>query len=334
MSITDSVRQWLILFRAHTAILEAPLAVLGAALALEGFDNLVLVGWLAFGILYHYVGYGMNSYVDWKKGFDKDDPRKQHHPLNKGTIEPDNAKKAIFGSLALLIIVGIALGGINLTTLASLTVMVGCGLLYNYFGKVTIFKSVPISIVHTMVFVFPYVTYTNEISPAFLLITGAYFIHHIFQIAISGDVKDIDQDEASLIQRLGANVGYGIVYDNKFEPGSTVLFLSYFLCVAEIGLATAGSFFIGGFGVSEPIIILLGIWTLYETDKVVQNGSLAREERVEHMSRRELAGYLLIHSTMIPVVGLAEYGVITALMFTYLLSTSKFMWGNWIKPDV
>jgi len=330
----ERVRKWLILFRAHTAILEAPLAVLGAWLALGSVNEPVLLGWLGFGMLYHYVGYGMNSYADWKKGFDKDDPEKQHHPLNKGTIEPDLAKKAVYASLAALILSGIALGGLNITTLASLLVMVFFGVSYNYFGKVMILKFVPISIVHTMVFVFPYLVYSEQLSAGFVLAASAYFIHHAFQIIISGDVKDIGQDEASLIKELGATVGYGIVYDNEFNAGMRVMLLAFSLVMAQVILATSAAFFFGGGIVTYGLIVILSIWMFYESDKIITNGPVDREGRLEHISKKEIAGYLMVHSSLTPVIGIRGYAVVVVFMLGYLLPISKYMWGNWVKPEV
>lgn len=330
----EHVRKWLILFRAHTAILEAPLAVLGAWLALGSANEPILLGWLGFGMLYHYVGYGMNSYADWKKGFDKEDPQKQHHPLNKGTIEPDLAKKVIFGLLGALILSGIALGGLNIITLGSLLAMVFFGVLYNYFGKFMTLKFIPISIVHTMVFVFPYLVYSEQISEGFILITLAYFTHHAFQIIISGDVKDICQDEASLIKELGTTVGYGVVYEDEFDAGMRVMLLTFSLCIAQVILATSAAFFFGGGIVTYVLIVILGIWMFYEADKIITNGPVDREGRLEHISKKEIAGYLMVHSSLTPIIGIEGYAIVVIFMLGYLLPISKYMWGNWVKPEV
>lgn len=330
----EQLRQWLILLRAHTAILEAPMAVLGAAYGIGSFNDPILLGWLLFGCLYHYSGYSMNSYVDWKKGFDKNDPRKQHHPLNKGTINPDTAKKVVFLLLGLLIILGFILGGPNLITLGCILVMLVSGVSYNYFGKITWLKFLPISITHTMVFVFPYLVYSTEITAPFVLITSAYFIHHVFQIAISGDVKDIDQDEASLIQKLGATVGKGIVYEDRFDPGDTLLLLVPSLSILQITLASSAAVLIDEEILSFPFIILFGIITLYYSERIVLTGTFNRGERVKHMSIREIAGYAMIHSTMIVTTDLTGFLAILSFMVVYLVVTNKFIWGNLLKPDV
>jgi len=98
MRLLQEFRAWLRLGRMHTLILEAPLATLGAAIGLGGLWDWKVLLWFIFGSMYHAVGYSMNSYVDWKKGYDKNDERKQHHPLNTQDISPDTAKKVIYAS--------------------------------------------------------------------------------------------------------------------------------------------------------------------------------------------------------------------------------------------
>lgn len=335
-NIIKDVRAWLRLFRAHTVILEAPLAVLGAALGLGTIKDPIIIAWLLFGIIYHTVGYGMNSYVDWKKGFDKEDSRKSHHPLNTGEISPESAKKVIMGGMGFLIVYGLALGKFSVIAFISVAVMVASGLTYNYYGKFVDLKFIPISITHTMVFIYPYSLYTEKIiTPAFLLIASAYFIHHSFQIIISGDVKDMDQDEASLIKTLGARLGEGIMFEEKtFSPGSKVLYLAFSLCILQIGLAVSAVSYLGDILIAVPIMIVLGLWMVHEADEVIKSGPFDREDRVTHMSRKELAGYLMIHSALIPVISFKWYIIILASMLIYLVSSNYFLWGTFIKPRV
>lgn len=328
------VRAWLRLFRAHTVILEAPLAVLGAGLALGSIYEPVILLWAVFGITYHLVGYGMNSYVDWEKGFDKDDPEKQHHPLNTGEIRPERAKQAIFGMFGGLILLGLYLGNFSVLAFASMIVMVVSGMAYNYLGKYTVLKFIPISVVHTMVFVYPFLVYAKSVTNAFLLIACAYFVHHVFQIAISGDVKDIAQDEASLIKSLGSRVTRGLAHEMMFYPTLKVLYLAYLLTIVQVALVLAATILLGNTLLYVSPLVIASLWMLYEVDRVISAGPYHRESRVSHMSRKELAGYATIHSSMIPVIGLDGIFVIFVLMLSYLVTSSKFMWGNWIKPDV
>jgi len=339
MSVISRTQAWLRLFRAHTAMLEAPLAVLGAGLALGSFWKPIMVFWLFFGIMYHFVGYGMNSYVDWKKGFDKDDPRKQHHPLNTGEIEKESAKRAILIGLLVLILYGLALGGFGVIAFASMIVMLLSGVTYNYLGKYTTLKFIPIAVVHTMVFVYPYILYEgslielNDTNIVFGFMACGYFIHHVFQIMISGDIKDLDRDEASFIKVLGSEVKKTI-QGPWLYLGMPVVYIAFVLVIAQIVTSVTAIYYIAGLSGYVFIASILAFWMLYEADKLMKVGHFRREKRVVHMSRKELAGYMLIHSAAAPVLGYLAFAATVGFMFIYLFGMSKFLWGNWVKPEV
>lgn len=335
MSLSTKVKAWLRLFRAHTAVLEAPMAFLGAALGLGTVFHPLVFAWLLFGVMYHFAGYGMNSYVDWKKGFDKEDQRKQHHPLNTGDINPDTARNVVFGITGLLFVYGLVLVSVRIESLLLVLLMVVSGLAYNYIGKFTQLKSIPISIAHTLVFFIPYYIYAGEVETYVALMTAAYFVHHIYQIAISGDIKDIDQDEASLLKSLGANVVESTRYStNKFVTSEKSLVFSYVLTVLEMSLAIGSVFY----GEGDIHVITLGVILaavmLYETDEMLQSGAFLRSKRLEHISRREMFGFIMIHSAAIPVIGWYVFGLMVLSMIIYLGVVSKFIWGNWLVPEV
>jgi len=335
MNIIAKLKAWLRLFRAHTLVLEAPMAVLGAAIGLGTLFDWRVCLWLIFGGAYHYIGYGMNSYVDWKKGFDKDDERKQHHPLNTGEIEPYHAKYAIYGLLVGLLLFLFIMTFQQPKALILSGVMVASGILYNYFGKYTSLKAIPISIAHTLVFFIPYYLYTEQVEQYVILITAAYFIHHFYQISISGDIKDIDQDEASLIQTLGATV-----YKNKYEgvdylaTSNKVLIMAYGLTIAQMFLAYMSMYITNSMGVTVLVGAIFGALTVYESDKMLQPGKFKRSTRLEHISRREFFGYSTVHSASIIVIGLQNFVVLLVCMLVYLGLVSKFIWGNWLVPEV
>lgn len=335
MNVSYRLKVWLRFFRAHTVILEAPMAVIGAALAIGTIYDYRVGLWLIFGVLYHLVGYGMNSYVDWKDGFDKDDPKKQHHPLNTGDISHNTAKNVIYAMTFLLLfyILLLTLGDPIAIGLAIL--MVASGISYNYFGKYTSLKAIPISISHTMVFFIPYYLYSDQIDVFAVLITGAYFIHHIYQISISGDIKDIDQDEASLIQKLGAEL-YEKEYPDidYFSATESVIILSYTLTVAQIAIVSGAVYYIGASSAALVFISVTAGLLIYETDSMLTSGSFDRTQRLKHISRREFFGYSMIHAVSIIVISWSSFIIIITSMIVYLGLVSKFIWGNWLVPEV
>jgi 1,4-dihydroxy-2-naphthoate octaprenyltransferase len=333
--IADKVRDWLQFGRMHTVILEAPMAVLGAVIGIGSLWDYRVLLWLIFGILYHWCGYSMNSYVDYKKGFDKDDPRKSHHPLPDVRININKAKKVAMFSTVILLVYGLVLVGFSTHGIALIGLMFVSGVSYNYLGKYTRLKFIPISIAHTLVFFIPYYLYTDNIELWVILMTTAYFIHHIYQIAISGDLKDIDQDEASLIQDLGVKLKYYRSEDTSYfiAPGKS-LALFYTVAIAQL-IVTVAALAIPNPPLPELIItaILLALM-LMTVDEMLKQGVYIREERLKWISLKEFLGYLGIHSVAMHVISIEVFVIMGIIMLLYLSSVSKFIWGTYLVPKV
>ncbi len=333
--VVDRLRQWLILFRAHTGMLEAPIAAIGAAMGLGYFWSIEVALWALFGLMYHWSGYGMNSYVDWKKGFDRDDPFKSSHPLNTGEISPNSAKWAIFALFGLTLTYAgyLAQGDVLATSLVVLAVV--CGLLYNYFGKITNYKFVPISIAHSLVFLIPYTLYNGYIDGTGVVIFTALFIHHTFQISISGDIKDISQDEASLLKKFGMK-------HLSYTPSQHIItsLKSKLYCdtvsILQIIVVFVGYVYVHGSIPTIDIVLMAILSTslLIISIGVYQQGVYVRSDRLSIISRREIVGYWLIYVLSIPIIGLQNYIIAFILSIIYLIIHSKFMWGTYMRPEV
>lgn len=333
MGIKKGVKAWLIFFRAHTAILEAPMAALGAGLGLGTFWSIEVLKWALFGVMYHYVGYGMNSYADWKKGYDKNDPNKSHHPLNTGDIKPSTAKMVVQSLLVAMIAYAFVLTGLDIVSLTVLGVMLASGIAYNYIGKSTKNKYILVAIVHTTVFVLPYVTYTKEYMNIVWVAAIAYFIHHCFQILISGDVKDIDRDESSLIQSVGMELEHVDDDVKVLNVSQKVVALSYIFTVLECIVVISMLLFLEPPLFSLVITGMMMVWMLIEVDDIIGEGIYNREARVSAMSRKELAGLWMIFGAFSGQLGIDAWLVMVVLSMAYFIPISQMMWGS-MTPDV
>jgi len=334
----DKIKAWLIFGRAHTIILEAPLAIIGAGLGLGKILSLEVGLWAVFGALYHLVGYGMNSYVDWKKGFDVDDEYKQHHPLNTGDITKGQAKIAVYSGVVVLWLYSFIIGGANLYSGVMSTLLFGLGASYNYFGKITDHKYVPIALSHTLVFVYPYFVYSSGYDSIVLLITAAIFLHNVFQILISGDIKDLEQDESSLIKKWGCDVTTDRSGNKILVSSDKAFTIAVSLSLAQIAMLTP--VYLIGAESTYTLATIMSLFTLgalilgVYSIRVIQLGIYTRSARVRYMSIREIVGYLLIIFSTYPAIELKGLLVLFGVMVLYLIVTSKFMWGNLITPDV
>ena len=334
-------------FRAHTGILEAPIPALGAAAALGTLWDLQVALWAIVGLLYHYAGYGQNSYYDWEKGYDKDDPHKQHHPLNTGEIDPDNAKVAANGLVAATVVLIVSLAGLNLLAISLIVVAFASGVIYNVYGKSIEHKYIFLAIAHSMLFLIAYATYADTVTPYALLIFLALVVHHSFQIAISGDLKDIEQDEGSVLEEFGiewrttdtVSGVSDIGIDNGFIRHTTkVDFRITLLTLTQVGLTALALWILH---MDNPVttrtmtvLFSLGIALWLSSLRVVTDGPYIRKRRMRNIAVRELVGLWTIYAALIPVIGELGYIIAFVLCVSYLITHSRFMWGTFLRPKV
>lgn len=336
----EQLRQWLIFFRSHTGMLEMPIAAFGAAAALGTIWEVEVGLWAIAGLMYHYAGYGQNSFYDWNNGYDKDDPHKQHHPLNTGDIKPRHANIAANGAVILTIVYMVFIARQSLTAILLIGVAVVCGLLYNIVGKVFTHKYIFISIAHSLLFLIPYTVYANDIELFAILIFLALVVHHVFQIAISGDIKDIEQEESSVLNIIGISLNSTVdEFGNSIkvlDKTTTANIFIISISVLQIFLTVESAIVMGYlpdiyFG---SIVGILGGLLISLSMFIVSSKEFIRSKRMKYISVRELVGFWMIYAALIPVIGINQYIVGFILCILYLIIHSRFMWGTIIRPKV
>lgn len=331
---TGILRQWLIFFRAHTGILEAPIAAFGAAAAIGTIWSYEVALWALIGLMYHYAGYGQNSYYDWNNGYDKDDPNKQNHPLNTGAINSKSAEIAANGAVFITIIAAIlTIGNLGLPLLL-LFIAIVCGVIYNTVGKVFKHKYIFISVAHSLLFLIPYTLYTGNLDIFSITIFLALTTHHIYQIAISGDVKDIAREESSILSDLGIELSECGYMDSTTRSISVVMLLT----IIQISLTVFAIMNIDALILIDMyafiLVSVLSSVLLFISTSIIAGGKYRRTERMKLISLRELVGFWLIYTALIPIIGIKAYVFSFVLCILYLIIHSRFMWGTIIRPEV
>lgn len=342
--VTNKIRQWFVFFRAHTGTLEAPIAALGAATAVGTLFDPRVALWTLIGLLYHYAGYGQNSYYDWKNGHDKDDPHKQHHPLNTGDIKPSAAKWAANSAVLAYLVATLWLVRFNLVGIAITLAAFVCGLGYNLVGKKVKHKHLLLSISHSSLFLIPYSTYAT-LDLFALLIFIALVVQHTFQIAISGDIKDIHQDESSILSDLGIKLRLMSLFGGEAEyrirtsdkARLTVAVLTAIqICI--VLSAISGDFINTASSITKAVTFALvasgSIALMYLSGLVIHSGRYKRPKRLQYISMREVVGFWLIYVATIPFIGINGYLIALILSVCYVIIHSKFMWGTYLRPKV
>lgn len=322
-------RRFLRLTRAHTVPLEAVPAVIGAALATGTVLSVDVLLWGVFGMLYHLSGYGMNSYTDWKNGYDKTDEWKQHHPLNSGELSPQTAKVVVFALFALTVAYGILLSYSSPFALFALGVAVVSGVVYNELGKETPWKFLFIAYAHTSVFIVPFLTLSDTVTAPFLIGAMYVFVWVVYQISVSGEVKDMSSEEANFMKYLGAKkIDAAVWFSDECK-------LYAFSLKAINVLLAIGVVLTRGFNLAEVLIILLlGSLALWFNGQLLKSELYCRALRIEKMSAIEMFTLVIFCVSYIGYIDVGEIWAVIAVAGAWVILGNKYVWGTWMAPRV
>jgi len=324
------MRKYLQLTRAHTAPLEAIPAIIGAVLATGELAHTDVLVWGVFGVLYHLAGYGMNSYTDWKRGYDVDDPNKQHHPLNTGDITSRQA-----GVLVSLLMIGAVfyatLAAVNSPlALIAIFISVIAGVVYNGFGKLTRYKFIFISIAHTGVLVVPYLALGGDLYwGVFLAAVGYMFTWIVYQIAVSGEVKDMEVDEENFLISLGSRAGMGHVDFSK-----KAIYFSYTVKLSSVFFSFFILISVGGGASSWVMTTIFATLSLYYSEMLTRSGEYERESRVRHMSIIEMCMVYMLIWAVVPIISLQQASMLTVMCAAWVIVFNSIEWGTILSPKV
>jgi len=332
------MRRYLQLSRAHTVPLESIPAILGAAIAVGGLIDLSVVIWGVAGILYHIAGYSQNSYADWKKGYDKDDENKKHHPLNTGVISPWEAKLFSYSMFVAFIVYVVAIlypspVGLSVAAIG----MVG-GVSYNFIGKDTVLKFMMISVAHTSVFVMAYVDSGGVIqSPVFILSTVFVMLWIVYQISVSGEVKDLNQCEESNFLRdapwsdVDSHITDGGM---SVQFGSSVKMYSTSLRVAIAVIAAVTAEISGGGYMTILITLVLGLSAAISGVNLTTDGMYDRRVRLRNMASIEILTMYTMIVMLSPIVGVLPSLTLMVVSIIWVIAFNKYQWGTVLAPQV
>lgn len=324
------MRQYLQLTRAHTAPLEVVPAMLGASIAAGEFWSETVALWGIFGLLYHLAGYGMNSYADWRKGFDKDDEYKQHHPLNTGVLSKREAGWTIISLFILTFVYGVVLVIDSPIALTILVVGILSGVVYNELGKVTILKPIPIAIAHTSVYSAAYIDNTGQIHEEFFWLGSLYVFSWVaYQIGLSGELKDIESDPANLLKKSGARIGEGYIHlPFRIEFAGVMIKSVSFL------MAMLLSFRDRNVTVYTIPVAFVGSLLISLNQRMLLPGEYDREQRLTIMAVMEL---LMLATFVISagwIIGLDAVLTLIIASVLWVVTFNQIQWGTYIAPDV
>src|SRR5271157_5449292 len=188
--------------RAQTAAVEGAGFPLAAYLGGAPVWSLPLFA--LFGILAHFGGFGENSITDI--GLDRLDPNKRDHPVVSGRVAVHRAMLYVYAcqALALLLFLGLleARGTVAVLPVAALLGYIGLGHAYNFLGKRWKPGAVlEISGAFALAFLACGTAWTGRTTVLVDIVAVYAFFMVAFQIAIAGELKEIERDNEENLLR-------------------------------------------------------------------------------------------------------------------------------------
>ncbi len=332
-----SFRAWLQLTRAHTAPLEMLISLMGAALGAGGLLSPALAHFTLLGFLYHLTGYGQNSVEDFVRGYDRRDPHKAHHPLQRGAMTVEEARGGVKVLFAGTLFYALYLSHLRPLPLLLLLLVLISGLIYNVKGKSIHFKFLPIALAHSTLFPFAYFSsggpVGGETLHIMLLGYGFLILQITYQILIEGDIKDLQVKEASLLKRMGVRLKGGVL-----KVPLRVQLMGLSLKASSLLLALLIWHLLEDSLSALPLLLLFSSLALLFHFRLLKNGPFDHEGALKDMALEEVSSTFLLlsalsplyHPTLGPLLAL----LLVLLSLSYFAIMNRFLWGTSLTPKV
>lgn len=272
---------------------------------------------------------------------DIEDVNKKHHPLVDGRIIYNQASNMIQTGLAAMVV---ALGVFTVKFAANMSMSLFFLLLYFGFGhayndglgKSTIHSYLPISLSFTSLGLYGWFLSHSELNLFGYLLIAYIFCTILFQIAWSGNLKDMDADEVNLLRKLGAtdimadwHTKAGVQLSGRAQlVGLVMKGMNYVL--AFLMILANPLFFTFPFVSFGAVIALFIMLSFFTYNLVRRRMTQSRDIMLIQMSMIEIASiYIMLFITVDAIVALAlaVYGV------TYFFLVNKKIW-KFIAPKV
>lgn len=323
MKLSAKINIYLRFGRIHTACLT--FAGILLALYLAGVTNLVWYFlFAAWGILFHFSGFGWNNIFDLP--WDRKDLHKLHFPLVTQEIKLSTAIKVTAAMTFFALGFGFLLCNFRVLAIAALVSAVTFGFAYNFGNKIypriapflitASFASLPL---------FAYFSFTYDYSFSILLVVKFSIVLLLYQIAVSGNVKDFLVPQGNVLIDLGARVKDG-----------------------QLKWSFWSKAFAWKLHILKGIIILLGIWYFGQTriiavafyglatiyvNKMTSDQEYDNRRMVLWASLIEVTSYFALVSIIFLPTDILWW-VFTLAPAGWFMFFNRITWGTTVSPKV
>jgi 4-hydroxybenzoate polyprenyltransferase len=207
------------------------------------------------------------------------------------------------------------------------------GLAYNFYGKRTSLKFLYIATAHSLVFVIPYVSGGGGINPVAILSWAFIYIWVMYQISISGELKDMETEEENFIKSMGGSIKRNVVvipFKIKAFAFSMSLFL-FIVSVIVVGM-TEGELLVQ-LATLLALVFLLSL-RMKNENEVLKSTNFMRSKRLLGISIIEMTSLFMFIVMLNGIAGLLTTATMATLSVVWLVTFNKIEWGTAISPEV
>lgn len=313
--------------RWHTAALTVPITIIGMIIAGPA-ATWPVIEFALFGLLFHVLGFAQNNLADYR--YDIEDPSKSHHPLVNGDISYRKANFLInFGILGLFIF-GLYLSNMRALSIFFLGLAIISGYVYNACSKDTVWGFIPITLCFSSLPMYSYFAYAYELNPLMFLVYLYIVLQMIFQIAVEGCLKELEQEkESNLMRTLGYRVENGVL---RTSIGGELFAYIIKFATMPLGaiIATTLTYDLSPIPVMG---IVAGILFIIVRD-LLYNQVWDRKRTVRNSAAIEILSYMFLIVTLQGLLGWILVAIFILVPVIWFIFWNKVFWNTYIMPKV
>jgi hypothetical protein len=324
-----NLKDWLKLFRSNTA----PMTVLrveffyliSGAPFLSFFNGAVVL----LATLLHWLAFGHNTLMDTSRGFDKENPNREHDPLVSGALQLDSVHNVvnwleILATIAAVSLVAVSSGN-QVAALSFFVLYAVAGHAYNDgLDRSTILGFIPYTLSYTSLCAASYFLYATAVTQYFALGIIYIILVEIFELAWENPLKDITVDkERNFLRTLGVKVE-----KNKFRCNMKGRVFAY---VIKIG-SFVPLFLTGLINITLSVVGIT-VLSLLMVDLIF---SVLLVERTEYNHQRDLnfslvvdlSSLLLLPLVFVSFIGAGAAASMVIYAILWFIVFNYFMWES------
>lgn len=332
------IKEYLQLGRAQTASVE----IGGFTIAgiLSHAPLYLIIVYAIMGLLTHLGGFGGNSISDLK--FDKLDPNKKSHPLELGIISIQKGWTFILvcQMIVVLFIISIVVYRSTYISLIPFVLFIVFGYVYNYYAKThKVLGVIAISLSFALMFLAMALLWNGMATTLIIAVTIFSFLYVMLQIAVLGEVKDIQRDkEHNILRALDLEIKFKNNREYYVPSVAVTIFITLMFAIRWASLFVVSAITMNSnlvmFAIYSIAILLIYI---YATKHYVFTHIWNRNKELKSMGMLEAFTYVLLVLALFPVLGIIATLLLIFIPMLWFIGLNMWLWsdtGSGFAPGV